>query len=301
MSDRDQWLKLEGLDIRYRIYRAASAPKGRVLVLPGFTEFIEKHETTCARFNALGFDALVLDWPGQGRSTRLTDYSRHVIHSSGFDLHLDCLQAAAEAAGFVPDGGSPIFLFGHSMGGHLAMRYGAERMANCNGVIITAPMILPPLRPGWGVLMLVRIFCCAGFARYPALFQNRTPRDDVFVAGNALTRNPEGYAVQPQWWRRDERLQGCGASFGWVRDAYESCLATTANARWMKAFALPLSAHLAGDERVVSDTLTRKMLRRVAAAAIHDYPGARHELLLEWPDVVESLWRRVAAFIAAES
>ena len=294
---KDQWLNIDGLDIRYRVCRTSLQARGRVLVLPGFTEFIEKHETTCQRFNDLGFDALVLDWPGQGRSTRLTSYSPHLIHSLGFDLHLNCLDMIAHQEGFIAGGDLPVFLFGHSMGGHLAMRFAKERMPQTKGVILTAPMMLPPASPGWLMLGLAQLFCWAGFGRYPVLFQDHTPRNDIFFSDNALTRHPDGYAVQPGWWARDQRLCGYGASFGWVRDAYRSCLATTANHRWMEAFSLPLSVHIAGDERIVHDATTRTMLDHVRTADIHDYEDARHELLLELPEVVESLWQKVAEFI----
>ncbi|MGC6484133.1 MAG: alpha/beta hydrolase [Candidatus Puniceispirillales bacterium] len=298
MSDQDQWLETRGVTIRYRLH-AAEKPRGRVLILPGFTEFIEKHEDTAQHFAAMGLDSLVLDWPGQGRSTRLTSYSPHLIHSDSFGLHLNCLKAVAATAGFTAAGPLPLFLFGHSMGGHLAMRFAAEIAPDAAGVMITAPMILPPVVPARAVLMLARIFCSLGFGRYPALFKSPKPRDDVFFPDNSLTRDPEGYAVQPGWWARDERLFGYGASFGWVAAAYASCLATTANHRWMSRFALPLSAHIAGDERIVHDPTTRAMLPLVPGIDLHDYPSARHELLLELPAVRALMWQRLAAFVEA--
>jgi alpha-beta hydrolase superfamily lysophospholipase len=39
------------------------------------------------------------------------------------------------------------------------------------------------------------------------------------------------------------------------------------------------------------------MTARLPRAEIHHYPSARHELLLELPDVVELLWQRVGEFI----
>lgn len=297
MSEQDKWLETRGVKIRYRLHRLTE-PRGRILILPGFTEFIEKHETTVDRFAAMGLETLVLDWPGQGRSTRLTSYSSHLIHSDGFELHLHCLDEVASAAfGGLPP--LPLFLFGHSMGGHLAMRYAASFRPDCAGVMITAPMILPPVSPPWPVLMLARLFSALGFARYPALFKNPEPRTTEFFPENTLTRDPEGYAVHPGWWAKDERLFGYGASFGWVRAAYASCLATTANRAWMQSFSLALSAHLAGDERIVHDKTTRKMLPEVPGAEIHDYPDARHELLLELPEVRALLWDRLADFVTA--
>lgn len=297
MSDQDQWLETGGVKIRYRLHEIAS-PKGRVLILPGFTEFIEKHIPTAERFAAMGLESLILDWPGQGRSTRLARPESLLIHSNGFGQHLRCLTAVAKVCGYEASGDLPLFVFGHSMGGHLAMRYAAEIQPGCAGVMVTAPMILPPATPAWPTLMLARVFCWLGFARRPVSFREPKVRDDEFTPDNRLTRSPEGYAVQPDWWARDPRLIACGASFGWARAAYASCLASTANKNWMKSFPVPLSAHLAGDERIVHDATSRELLPLIPGIDLHDYPGARHELLLELPEVTESLWERLAAFVA---
>ena len=67
----------------------------------------------------------------------------------------------------------------------------------------------------------------------------------------------------------------------------------------MSRFALPLSAHIAGDERIVHDPTTRAMLPLVPGIDMHDYPSARHELLLELPAVRALMWQRLAAFVEA--
>ena len=59
-------------------------------------------------------------------------------------------------------------------------------------------MILPPVRLAGLVLMLAQMFCGLGFARYPVLFRDQT-RGLTFYPENNLTRDPEGYAVQPSW------------------------------------------------------------------------------------------------------
>ena len=123
MSSKDLWLDVNDLVIRYRVHRSIDQePRARMLILPGFTEFVEKHVPTMARLADIGLESLVLDWPGQGRSTRLTDYADTLIHSDGFEQHLACLNAVADREGFTDDGGVPLFLLGHSMGafGHAA-------------------------------------------------------------------------------------------------------------------------------------------------------------------------------------
>ena len=118
MSSKDLWLDVNDLVIRYRVHRSIDQePRARVLDPAGLYRVCRKacadHGQTCR----YGLESLVLDWPGQGRSTRLTDYADTLIHSDGFEQHLACLNAVADREGFTDDGGVPLFLLGHSMGG----------------------------------------------------------------------------------------------------------------------------------------------------------------------------------------
>jgi len=268
-----------------------------VLILPGFTEFIEKHEATAAHFAAMGLECLVLDWPGQGLSDRLSPRYPMVIHADGFDLHLKALVAGARQAGFL-DPGLPLFAFGHSMGGHLALRAGILLKDHLAGIIISAPMIMPPVQPPWLVLALARaITSLPTMARRPVMFLQSKARDEVFHPENVLTRDPEGYALQVRWWQRNPALKTTGPSYGWVRTAYASCIETSANPAWLSAFALPVQAHLALDEVVVSLKHSRSCLPLIPGIEIHEYAAARHELLLELPEVRQLFWQRVEEFL----
>ena len=290
----DKWSELDGAAIRYRIGKGGG--KARVLLLPGFTEFIEKYEGAVARFKAMGLDCLVLDWPGQGLSGRLSPRYPDLVHCGGFEGHLAALRGIADGEGFL-DGGKPLFLFGHSMGGHLALRMTERIDAPLAGIVLASPMMMPPVLPPRLVLAAASVVCAAGLAGLPVPGRRAGDRGDTFHPRNRLTRDPEGYAVQADWWRRKPELKAYGASFGWVRAAYASCIATTGDPRWLGRVTVPVEAHLAGDETVVSARYSDRMLPELRNAAIHRYEGARHELLMELPEVTGPLWERVEAFI----
>ena len=297
----DRWAEHDGGRVRYRV-RAARRPgrrRGRVLVLPGFTEFVEKHAATADRLAEMGLDSLTIDWPGQGLSGRLAPERPDLVHCDDFDGHLRALGAVARREGYL-DGAAPLFLLGHSMGGHLALRMAAAGGAPVAGIVLTSPRMMPPgpppLTPGL-VRALAGGLGRAGVGRWPVAGRPRRPRGGGFDPGNALTRSPGGYRVQPDWWRRDPRLLAYGPSYGWVRSAFASCLATTGDAGWLGGIAVPVQAHLAGDETVVSARHSAALVPRIPDVAIHRYEGARHELLHELPEVTRPLWERVAAFV----
>ena len=295
----DRWIERGGLAVRYRLL--AGSGGARAVLLPGFTEFIEKHEGALDRLGAMGLDRFAIDWPGQGLSGRLSPGHPDLVHCDSFDRHLDALGAALGDAGFL-DGGGPLLLIGHSMGGHLALRM-LERLpgAAVAGVVLCSPMMMPPappMAPPGLLLALSAALCRLGLAARPLPGRRRMPRGGEFRPGNPLTRNPEGYRVQPDWWERNPDLLAHGPSIGWVRAAYASCLATTGDPDWLGRIAVPVQAHLAGDEAVVSARHSEALLPRIPDAAVHRYEGARHELLMELPEAAEPLWERVGAFIS---
>ena len=116
-----------------------------IVILPGFTEFCEKYAAEFLRFRQMGFNVLAIDWPGQGRSVHF-GYHWLAVHCTDFDDHLQALDRLIETVGL---GSQPITLFGHSMGGHLALRYAAWRADLVQGVILSAPMMAPPVMPVW--------------------------------------------------------------------------------------------------------------------------------------------------------
>ena len=294
---RDAWADLDGLAVRYRVGKGGG--RATVMVLPGFAEFIEKHERTIERFGAMGLDSVTIDWPGQGLSGRLSPAYPTLVHCDAFERHLDALGAVMRQEGVTGRDG-PLFLFGHSMGGHLALRMLERIEAPVAGVVLCVPMLMPPLPPMLPprlALGIIGAMCRLGLGRRPVPGRRSKPRSGAFNPRNPLTRNPEGYRVQTDWWERNPDLLAYGPSNGWVRSAIASCMATTGNPAWMGRIDAPVQAHLAGQETVVSARHSAALLPLIPGIAINRYGDARHELLLELPEVTELFWENVGAFV----
>jgi len=268
-----------------------------VVICPGFTEFCEKYAAVAARLTGLGHDVLIIDWPGQGRSGHLGKLSLSV-HIDDFEDHLVAADALMAAVGFAR---GPVVFLGHSMGGHLALRLVARHQARVLGAIILAPMIAPPVMPVWAVRLLALAIVTAGFGRRPAL--GRQPRplavERVFQDGNGLTRVRKGYEDQFVWFDDAPELRRSGPTAGWVRAAYESCVATTLNKAWMRRLEVPVLALIPEDDWIVHQPSTNRMLPCLRKCQRVRFAGARHELLYETEEVQAELWRRIEGFLAS--
>ena len=293
----DRWIELDGAAVRYRLRHGNG--RGMVLILPGFTEFIEKHETTIDRFAAMGLDSITIDWPGQGLSGRLSPDYPDLVHCDAFEDHLDALDSVLRRERRAI-GDTPLFLFGHSMGGHLALRMAERLDAPIAGVVLSAPMMMPPAPPPLTprlVLALSGALCRLGLGRRPLPGRQPKPRSGEFDPRNPLTRSPEGYRVHVDCWERNPYLLAHGPSNGWVRAAFASCIATTGNPDWLGRISAPVQAHLAGHEVIVSARHSEALLPHIPGITVHTYEDARHELLIELPEVTNLLWERVEAFV----
>ena len=109
-----------------------------VVIATGRTEFCEKYIETLKNINALGHRAVVFDWRGQGKSTKLLANSLKG-HIGNYDDYLQDLQTVVDFVAETHPG--PICFLGHSMGGHIALRALVRGQERFRGAVLCAPMI----------------------------------------------------------------------------------------------------------------------------------------------------------------
>ncbi|MFA9458210.1 lysophospholipase [Halalkalibacter sp. AB-rgal2] len=108
-------------------------PRGTVVVVHGAGEHHARYEWLAERFNEHGFDVIMGDLPGQGRTRGKRG------HIPSFDYYLDTVEEWIEEA---KASQLPIILFGHSMGGLIVIRTLMERKpAMILGVILSSPCL----------------------------------------------------------------------------------------------------------------------------------------------------------------
>ena len=198
-----------------------------IVIFPGFTEFCEKYSKEVLCFHERGYNVLVIDWPGQGQSGHF-GWHPLAVHCDDFDHHIGAMDAVIEQAGL---DGHDLILFGHSMGGHLALRYAAWRAHDVKAVILSAPMMAPPVMPVWLIRIASYLLSNIGLARWHPPFHH-VPSLDVarhYRVENTLTRDPRGYEEQFVWFDDAPELRRSGPSVGWINAAYRSCALYTLN------------------------------------------------------------------------
>ncbi|MBI5503477.1 MAG: alpha/beta hydrolase [Deltaproteobacteria bacterium] len=129
-----------GTRVFYRVWRAAR-PAGAILLVHGMGEHSGRYQHVAEFLVQRGLVVYALDQRGHG----LTAGEKGTVGS--FGEFLDDL-AAFHALAIHEQPGLPLVLFGHSMGGLIAIAYLLERPLPPDGLILSGPAIVPIFDPG---------------------------------------------------------------------------------------------------------------------------------------------------------
>lgn len=255
-----------------------------IVVCPGRIESYVKYTELAYDLFHCGFDVLIIDHRGQGRSGRmLADPQRgHVLRFSDYvdDLATFWRQEVRSCLRW-----RKRYILAHSMGGAIAMLFLQRHMHQCNAIALCAPMfgIITPL-PAWVTRRVLNW----------VESQQRIREDYAIGAGpwrassfafNRLTHSRPRYCRNLRFCVDEPSLRVGGPSWHWVR---ESMLAGDQVLAEAAADVTPVLIVQAQKERVV-DNRQHDRFCELRAAAGHPceggkpliIPGAYHEILFE--------------------
>jgi len=126
-----------------QIWEPESPAKGVIILVHGLGEHCNRYCTHFANFFSIeGYSILTFDLPGHGKSS---GKKGHIKEFGDFDKLLSA--GISYAKNKYPS--LPIFVYGHSLGGLIALEYSIQVKPDINGVIASAPVldVLEPIHP----------------------------------------------------------------------------------------------------------------------------------------------------------
>jgi alpha-beta hydrolase superfamily lysophospholipase len=122
-----------------------------ICIVHGFGEHGGRYAHVANFFNQQGYAVMALDHRGHGKSGGKQGHAPHV------DSYLDDIEVFVAAAQ-KKLGNVPTFLYGHSMGGNLALNYVLKRKPNTlSGLVATGPWIRLAFEPKPFILFLGKL------------------------------------------------------------------------------------------------------------------------------------------------
>lgn len=277
--------KIVGADGLLLCFVRFSAPGNRcvVVVSPGRGESYVKYAEVAYDLFRSGFDVLILDHRGQGRSDRMLsdDQRGHVVQFSDYVDDFAIFWQQEVLAG----PWEHRFILAHSMGGAIATQFLQRYPDGCDAIALCAPMFGIIMRlPEWVVRPLLD--WAEGHQRLREGYAMGTGRWHALPFSlNVLTHSRERYRRNVRFFADEPRLRVGGPTYHWVREgilAGEQILASAVKD------AFPTLVIQAEEERVVDNRMHDRYCE-IRAEAGHPcdggkplvIQGAYHEILFE--------------------
>lgn len=287
----------DGMQVRYARWGPPErGRKGTVCVFTGRAEFIEKYFETVSDLRQRGFAVAVMDWRGQGGSSRppRNPLKGHV--DDFFQYDRDLAQFMSEIV--LPDCPPPYFALGHSMGGNILLRTACMRDCWFDRMMLCAPMVrLGGKSPSLGVLNAVAQF--AAFFGLGSLFVPGSEKEIVGTGpfeANEVTSDTRRY-------ERNRLILEAAPQLGIGPPTISWVCAAVASMKLINDFDFPPKVYVpvlmaaAGRDTIVSSKAIDELAMQLKAGDRIVIDGARHEILQEREAFREQFWAAFDAFI----
>ncbi len=285
----------DGIRLRYD-HRTPKQPRATAVVLTGRNEFIEKYEEVISELVQRDFAVWTLDWRGQGLSTRALP-ERQRGHVTSFAYYLVDLRSLMRViADTEPQ--LPLFVFAHSMGGHIALRYMHDFPDAVHSAVLTAPMIdLATHRYPPGLARVIaQVASLARFAKnYAPGMRDYDPKRDIFD-NNDATSDRGRFDARVRLLNENPQLLLGGVTFGWLDAAFHS-IDLVRRPEFLTHIPTPMLAFAAQDDRVVNLVALREAAEMLPHCRLVTLNGSRHEILHESDTVRSQYWTEVDQFL----
>lgn len=286
----------EGADIRYGHAAPEGEPKGRMVILPGLRESVEKYFEVVNEMVGKGFEVWVMDWRGQGGSERYLADNPQKAHHEGYDEQIETLHAFTQ--NILPKSDKPLFMVGHSMGAHIGMRYLKEHEGVFDSALLSSPMIdivtagLP--KP------LARQM--AKFAKAGNYLEKYIPGGSDYKGreafeGNNKTTDPVRFEAANDVIDNNPALKIGEPTYGWIYHTFISIDVLNDEA-YLKAIKTPILMEVSDNDKIVERAAQDRALKFLPNAQKVDISGAKHEIWME-QDKFRDIWvAKVDEFLA---
>jgi alpha-beta hydrolase superfamily lysophospholipase len=156
LKHTEGWLELRHTSARgtSRLYQQSWLPeqpaRANLMLAHGLGEHSSRYEYFAAHCTARGIAVHAIDHYGHGRSEGLPG------HVERFSVYLDGVRTLRDDVRS-RDGGLPLFLLGHSMGGLIAAAFLGEDQSSFRGCILSGPALKSDVEPPALVMAIARL------------------------------------------------------------------------------------------------------------------------------------------------
>ncbi len=281
----------DGARLRCALWSSPQAtPRGTVMIMTGYSEFIEKYYEVAWDLQKMGFAVLCFDWRGQGLSTRAHPERRGWVQN-----YATMVDDAIEISEWLQRRGapSPLLGLGHSMGGNVCIRLLQNHPSLFQAAVVTAPMLGLKGLPNWLLRSLTEAVSRAGM---DGSFAPGAKENDPHGPHIPLSSDQRRIDAWRSYLRTDPWLITHGVTWRWLREAVASIQEVIQPANAARITTPLLIANPLSDS-LVDPVPTRRFADMCDAAQLLEVADSEHELLQECDSLRAQFFNAFDAFI----
>jgi len=285
----------DGAELRFARWAPPSGRKGTVCVFTGRGESIEKYFETVRDLRDRGFAVAMIDWRGQGHSSRkLRDHRKGYVRDFA-DFEIDVESFVQQIV--LPDCPPPYYALAHSMGGAVMLRVAHAGKRWFDRMVLSAPMIdLPGRAMSFPARALVRLMRLTGQGGNYVPGGSDALTGTTPFAGNRLTSDPVRYARNAAIYEEDPTLGIGSPTVAWADTAFKA-MRGFREASYPVKIRQPILMMAASQDQVVSTPAIEEFAYHLRGGAHLVIAGARHEILQEQDRYRQQFWAAFDAFV----
>ena len=271
--------------------------KGTIILQSGRTEFIEKYYEVISEFIQRGYAVAMMDWRGQGLSSRISRNKR-IGHIDRFETYDNDLIKVMNKY-FISKCPKPHIGFGHSMGGCLLTSYFISSENLFDKCILCAPMLSVRAnalsRRIVNTLGLLEIVGLGSFPmRRPSWDKENGWLEEPFEE-NALTTDKMRFNRTYELLSRYPELGIKGMTVGWLKHAIKRTNKFKI-LDWSQLIKKPLLLLDATDDKLVNSKSNKELLGQSSLTTIASI-DAQHEIMMESDEIRREAWEAIDSFL----
>ncbi|MDD7388476.1 MAG: alpha/beta hydrolase [Lachnospiraceae bacterium] len=283
-----------GKYLYYESYMAEDAA-GTVIIAHGFTESAEKYKEVIFYFLKEHYNVFILDHRGHGRSirelqkrdfslTHINDFNDYVEDFRGFIEEIAVSQAGTQL---------PFYIFAHSMGGAIAVRYLQMYPGRIAKAVLTAPML--DIKLGMPSIQAEAISCYmvkTGRGEEYIAGQAPFPRGNSFETSSCSSRERYEYYFNKK--RSCQEFQNNAGSYSWL---YESLKAVKKIEKEKRKIQIPLCIFTAEQDHLVSRSGQIDLAEKTPYSRLILVKDTKHEIYMAPTRIQKQYWRYIFSFL----
>ena len=274
-----------------------SSSKGTIFLQSGRTEFIEKYYEVISEFIDRGYAVAMMDWRGQGLSSRVSKNIR-IGHIDSFKTFDDDFIKIVEEC-FKTRCPSPFIGFGHSMGGCLLASYFISEKNVLEKCILCAPMVsVRANASSRRIVKLLGLLDNIGYGSFPMQKPSWDSEDGWIeepFEDNALTTDRERFERSFKFLKKCPELGVKGITVGWLKHALNRTNQFK-KIQWNIAIKRPLLLLDATEDKLVNSHLNKELLGQSDLVEIKSLKS-QHEIMMETDEIRDEAWKSIDNFL----